>query len=206
MSRLLVELADEERLRARRVLAGCPTVDVPAGVIAEIPDAALIVIEDGLVLLVGVDFRRILIAIAGPGDVLAPLADGEDLRGLTRARVTAVTPEAKRALMHIPAAAGAITDTLVDSLLDRKASLGNFARFPHMERVRGKLLQLARSHGLVVEGGVLIDLPLTHDLIAESIGSTRETVTLALRALAASGFLSRVDRRYRLNVTPHELS
>jgi CRP-like cAMP-binding protein len=72
--------------------------------------------------------------------------------------------------------------------------------------VRGKFLQLARAHGRVVKGGVLVDLPLTHDLIAESIGSTRETVTLALRELMRSGFVSRVDRRYRLSISPEDLS
>jgi CRP-like cAMP-binding protein len=206
MSRLLVELAEAERRRALSALAGCPRVDVAAGAVAELPDAALLVIEDGIVVLSGADSRRIAIAIAGPGEVLAPLGLGEHLRGLTAATVTTVTGDAKRALMHVPPAAGAVTDALVDSLRDRNASLANFARFPYAERLKGKLLQLARSHGRVAEDGVLIDLPLTHDLLAESIGSTRETVTLALHELARAGFLSRVDRRYRLEIAPEELS
>jgi CRP/FNR family cyclic AMP-dependent transcriptional regulator len=206
VSRLLVELAGEERGRVRHALAGCPRVDLAAGGTAYIPDAALLLVEDGVVVVAAADARRIAIAIAGRGEVLAPLGRGEQLRGLTSARVRAVTPVAKHALMHIPPAAGVITDALVDSLGDRKASLANFARFPHVERVRGKLLQLARTHGRVVEGGVIIDLPLTHDLLAESIGSTRETVTLALRKLTRSGFVTRVDRRYRLDVSAEELS
>jgi CRP-like cAMP-binding protein len=58
----------------------------------------------------------------------------------------------------------------------------------------------------VVLNGVLIDLPLTHDAIAESIGSSRETVTLALGKLMRSGFVARDDRRYRLSVRPDDLS
>jgi CRP-like cAMP-binding protein len=206
LSRLLDELAGEERARAQRALAGCPRIDMAAGAVAELPEAALLVVEHGVVVVARADSRGVVIAIAGPGEVLAPLGRCEHLRGLTPARVTTVTGVAKRALMEIPPAAAAITDALVESLRDRKASLANFGRFPHVERVRGKLLQLAQAHGKVAEGGVVIDLPLTHDLLAESIGSTRETVTLALRELTDAGFVSRVDRRYRLEVAPEELS
>jgi CRP-like cAMP-binding protein len=108
--------------------------------------------------------------------------------------------------MAIPGAAAALGDALLDAVGDRERSVVNLARFPHSERVRGKLLQLARAYGRVVEGGVLIDLPLTHDLIAESTGSTRETVTLAVRELMGSGFVSRIDRRYRLSIPPEDLS
>lgn len=206
MSRLLVELADEERRHADRALAGCPKVDVPAAATAELPDAAFLVVEDGVVLLAAADARRIVTALAGPADVLAPPADREELRGLTPAPVTAVTAEAERTLLRYPGAAAAVTDALVEALADREKSLANFARHPHAERVRGKLLQLARAHGKVVAGGVLIDLPLTHDLIADSIGSSRETVTLALRELMRTGFVSRADRRYRLGIPPEGLS
>jgi CRP-like cAMP-binding protein len=206
MSRLLDELGDEERRYAQRALTGSPTVHVPSAGVGDVPDAVLLVVETGVVLLVRGDSRRIVMAVAGPGEVLAPPGEGQELRGLTRARVTAVTRDAGRELMAVPGAAAAVARALVEAVGDRQESLANFARFPHAERVRGKLLQLAGSHGKVVEDGVLIDLPLTHDLLAESIGSTRETVTLALRELMRSGFVSRADRRYRVSVPPDELS
>src|ERR671914_698827 len=84
--------------------------------------------------------------VARPGDLLAPLANGEELLGLTDARVISVTRDAEGALLRTPSVAQAVIDALIASLRDRKASLANFARFPHVERVRGKLLQLARSH------------------------------------------------------------
>jgi CRP/FNR family cyclic AMP-dependent transcriptional regulator len=159
-----------------------------------------------VVLRAGADARRIVIAGAGPGDVLAPPGHGQHLRGLTDGCVTAVTRGAARALMTVPTAAAAVMRALLATVGDREQSLANFARLPHTERVRGKLLQLARSHGRVVEHGVLLDLPLTHDVIAESVGSSRETVTLALGELMRSGFIARIDRRYRLSVRPDELS
>ena len=206
MSRLLDQLADDARQNAERALAGCAAIDLPAGRSVALPDAALVVVEQGVVVLTSADARRIVIALAGAGEVLAPPANHEELHGLTDARLTAVSPDAQRVLMRIPAAAQAVTDALVAALRDRKASLAIFARFPHVERVRGKLMQLARAYGRVTADGILIDLPLTHDLIAESIGSSRETVTLALRELMRSGFVARVGGRYRLSTRPEELA
>jgi CRP/FNR family cyclic AMP-dependent transcriptional regulator len=205
MSRLLDQLADDARRSAARALASCPVINVPAGRSVELPNAALIVVEQGVVVLTGADARRIVIALAGAGEVLAPPASDEELSSLTGARVTALSHDARRVLMRIPAAAEAVTDALVAALRERKASLTVFAHFPHIERVRGKLMQLARSHGRVTPGGILIDLPLTHDLIADSIGSSRETVTLALHELTRSGFVARVEGRYRLSARPEEL-
>ena len=206
MSRLLDQLADDARRSAARALASCPVVDVPPGRSVDLRDAALIVVEQGVVILTGADGRRIVIALAGAGEVLAPPASDEELSSLTGARVTALSHDARRVLMRIPAAAEAITDGLVAALRERKTSLKVFAHFPHVERVRGKLLQLARSHGKVTAGGILIDLPLTHDLIADSIGSSRETVTLALRQLMRLGFVARVGGRYRLSARPEDLA
>jgi hypothetical protein len=98
------------------VLAGCPIVHVPAAGIGDLPDAVLLVVEAGVVLLGRADARRIVMAVAGPGHVLAPPGDGQELRGLTAARVTAVTRDAGRALMAVPGAASAVARALPPSL------------------------------------------------------------------------------------------
>ncbi|HSP74458.1 MAG TPA: helix-turn-helix domain-containing protein, partial [Gaiellaceae bacterium] len=67
------------------------------------------------------------------------------------------------------------------------------------------LLQLARDHGRVAARGIRLDLPLTHELLADMIGSSRETVTMALAELQREGFVSRSGRFYRLDVAPDEL-
>jgi CRP/FNR family transcriptional regulator len=95
---------------------------------------------------------------------------------------------------------------LVDAVRDREEAIACLARSPAHERVRAKLLQLARSHGKVTEAGIVVDLPLKHELLAEMVGSTRETVTWALQELAREGFATRVGRVYRLDVAPAELA
>src|SRR5919108_483840 len=91
---------------------------------------------------------------------------------------------------------------VVDELRERQATIGHFASVRHVERVREKLLQLARTHGKVVPGGVRLDLPLTHELVGEMVGSARETVTWAFAQLAREGFARREGRAYRLPASP----
>ena len=76
----------------------------------------------------------------------------------------------------------------------------------HAERLREKLVQLARLHGRVVPEGVRVDLPLTHELLEQSVGSARETVTSAIGALEREGFLVRNGRSYLLAVSPSSLA
>jgi CRP/FNR family transcriptional regulator, cyclic AMP receptor protein len=75
----------------------------------------------------------------------------------------------------------------------------------HIERVRRKLLQLAQSYGRVVRDGIRIDFPVSHKLLADMIGSSRETVTRALDELQQSGFVARRGHTYRLLVTPERV-
>lgn len=188
MSKLALELPPDEQRRMHGVLDDCPTVELPAGFVregSELPDATVFVVEEGIALLVagGEDRRRIVLALAEPGAVLVPPGADAGLTALTDARVTAVSRVAYDALLREPCAAAALTSALLNAVCDREESLAAFARFPYVERVRAKLLQLARTHGKVTEAGVVIDLPLTHDAIAEMVGSARETVTWALRQL-----------------------
>src|SRR5262245_46160978 len=55
--------------------------------------------------------------------------------------------------------------------------------------VRRKLLHLAESYGRVVGDGIRIDFPVSHTLLADMIGSSRETVTRALYELQRRGFV-----------------
>jgi CRP-like cAMP-binding protein len=52
----------------------------------------------------------------------------------------------------------------------------------------------------VVRDGTRIDFPISHALLAEMIGSSRETVTRAVDELQRGGFIVRVGSTYRLLV------
>lgn len=77
------------------------------------------------------------------------------------------------------------TEDRIESLLFRNVE-GRLAEF---------LLRAADRWGVPSPKGTLIAAPLTHLEIAQSIGSTRETVTLTLGALRREGLLDVAGRR-----------
>jgi CRP-like cAMP-binding protein len=164
--------------------------------------AQLLVVEEGLVLACSLPpgaERRMIIGVAGDGAVLVPPAAHEHLLALTKARIRVVTAADLDAQ---PELARTLVPGLVEALHDREESLGQFGSVRHANRVRRKLLQLARTHGRVVPDGIRLDLPLTHELLGEMVGSARETVTWALAELSRDGVVARDGRRYRLLVEP----
>jgi len=178
-------------------------------------DAALVVVEEGVVLIstntdpgngnglaVG---RRVVVATGHRGMLLLPPGLGERLEALTPSRITIVSAESLRVLLQRPLVAEAILDAFAEALRDRQATIRNCAHVHHSERVAEKLLQLARTYGRAVPGGVRIDFPLTHQLLADMVGSARETVSLALSDLAREGFLHRQHHRFVLRVDPDAL-
>jgi CRP-like cAMP-binding protein len=210
MSVLLEDLEGAERAAAAEVLVKCPSLRLASGEArVRIAGAACLLVEDGAALVTSSRAsasRRMIVAVAGPGALLLPPGDGERLEAATEVRLTVVGDAAQAALLRIPAAAAALLGGLAEQLRERHESLAQFSSVRHVERVRDKLLQLARTHGRVIPGGVRLDLPLTHELVGEMVGSARETVTWAFAELAREGFLSRDGRSYRLSVAPEALA
>ena len=167
MSRLLVGIPNAEREAAEAALAGCATVALREGAsraAARIPACALLVVEEGLVEVASHRAgatRRMVVAVAGPGAVLLRPERDERLEALGDAWLTAVSHEALSALLQLPGAAAALLEALAEAARERQESLASFSSVRHVERVRDKLLQLARAHGRVVSGGVRLDIPLT---------------------------------------------
>ncbi|HEU5342302.1 Crp/Fnr family transcriptional regulator [Edaphobacter sp.] len=149
--------------------------------------------------------RRIIVATGQRGMLFVRPAPGERFEALTPSRIQIISADALRALLGLPSVAEAIADALAEAVRDRQATIRNCAYVRHSERVFGKLLQLARTYGRVVPGGIRIDFPLTHQLLADMVGSARETVSLALADFAREGLLHRQHRRYVLKVAPYEL-
>jgi CRP-like cAMP-binding protein len=176
-------------------------------------DAALLAVEEGF-LLISTDTcngsgrhagRRIVVATGQAGMLLVPPGPGERIEALSPSRLQIVPPDTLKVLLSLPAAAEAIADAFAEALRDRQETIRNCAYVRHSERVLEKLLQLARTYGRVVPDGVRIDFPLTHQLLADMIGSARETVSLALSDLVHEELLDCQQRRYVLKIGPQEL-
>jgi biotin operon repressor len=197
--------------RARDLLARATTVRVKAGepyFPSSLPAAALLLVDDGFIVLrhSRADLSRSIITCeAGPGRVLLPPTEEEVLFGLAESRLIAVTEEALAQLLLLPSAARTLLRQLASTLAQEQEAISNFANARHLERVRRKLLQLARSYGRVGGDGIRIDFPISHTVLAEMIGSSRETVTRALDELQRAGFVARRGHIYRLLVSPEGL-
>ena len=65
-------------------------------------------------------------------------------------------------------------------------------------RIRNGILQLARRHGIRDARGTIIDLKITHEELAEMVGTSRETVTRVLARLRKDGIIQVDQRRITL--------
>jgi CRP/FNR family transcriptional regulator, cyclic AMP receptor protein len=189
------------------LLAECPRVQVAAGDAFEAPPGTkLLILESGLVVSTCMPRRRRFIAsIAGEGDVLPPPSHGIVLEALRPSVVRFVDAEMCATLLCDPAAGDEIVDGLLAAVLEREESLSHFGETVHRDRVLSKLLQLARKFGRVTPDGVRLDLPLTHQLLADSVAAARETVSIALGELQRVGAVQRIGRVYVLKRPPREI-
>ena len=189
----------------------CTTVIVPAGTkryAADLPTARILLVQRGVVLVrspgsSGV--RSMIVCRCSAGAVLPPLVGAEAIQSLTDAWVTAVPPSAWPRLLTFPATAARLVVGLEETLLAQRESARALASVRYVDRVRRQLIELARDHGRVCRDGIRIDLPLTHDLIADMVGCARETATRAFDELQRTGFVTRRGRFYELLVSPESL-
>jgi CRP/FNR family transcriptional regulator len=65
-------------------------------------------------------------------------------------------------------------------------------------RIRMGIHQLAKKHGIRDAHGTIIDLKITHQELAEMVGTSRETVTRVLARLRAQGIIEIEQRRMTL--------
>jgi CRP/FNR family transcriptional regulator, cyclic AMP receptor protein len=208
---LLDTIPASESARVGALLALCPTIEIEAGEAyfrSSFNSAPLLVVERGFVVLRASfeqSSRTIVTCEAGPGRIILPPAEEEMLVGLVESRLTALSTRATGELTALPGAAQTLVEQLTASLGEKQENLSNFASARHVVRVRRKLLQLARNYGRVARDGVRIDFPISHSLLAEMIGSSRETVTRALDELQRTGFVARSGHSYRLLVSPESI-
>ncbi len=174
----------------------------------ELQGVPYLFVDEGLVVLRTVvpdSTRRTITCHAGPGALILPPNPDEVLVALTHARLVPISAEICDDLLELPEAAGLLLEGLAESVRQKHAALAGMARLHHADRVRQKLIQLARDHGRVGRDGIRLDFPLTHDLLGEMTGSARETVTRALDELQREGFVVRHGRTYSVHVAPEDL-
>jgi CRP-like cAMP-binding protein len=131
---------------------------------------------------------RNILGYWGPGDVVGhslSRLNPYEIECLTHVSTTLLPP----ALWHQSLDAIILHTQQTKELLYVKGYERAHHRLLHL------LIWLAQKFGRTVSQGQIIDMPLTHEGIAESIGSTRVTITRLLKQFEKAGTIHR-DQRY----------
>ena len=195
-------LSPDERNQVARY---CPDRSFPKGNTIFAPgDApeALYVLRSGLVKLshVSEDGQESILRVFGPGDVFGELLLAVRARpflatALTSCTVTVVPGKTFLQLLSmIPRIGfnfiGVLSRHLAEMALDR----GQASHKWSFDRLALTLLKLSKAHGEEKGAGTAITLPLTHQILADMIGASRETVTRRLGRLKHLGVVTQRDR------------
>ena len=181
-----------------------PVLRFPVGPMPAAPENAdrslgYIVLK-GLVIYESAVGGRAAAELLGPGEAIRP---GSALTSGTlrpTVRWTALEPTLLADLADVEAPA--VMEALARRYADRaervavERSIGSHVRVD--VRVLAYLWHLADRFGVVAPGGVKLDLPLTHAVLARLIGARRPTVTTALQRLIQLGYVARDGRTFRL--------
>jgi hypothetical protein len=209
---LIAALEGAEARSAAELLASCPSLSLSAGAIhrpADTREETFLLLEEGFVVVRSVPpppSRQMITCEAAYGGIVLPPAPEELLEAILDSRLTLLPARIVTRLLELPKLSDALIREVAETLRRKQDSIANFGDVRHVERVRRKLLQLARDYGRVTGDGVKLDLPLTHALLGEMVGSERETVTRGIDQLEGAGFLSRDGSYYRLHISPEALA
>jgi CRP/FNR family transcriptional regulator, cyclic AMP receptor protein len=169
------------------------------------PGQSLFVIEHGAVriFIPGTQGSDLTLAVLGPGDFFgdlslldgsprsasaAAVAEGTALLVLDRAVFTAL-------LEAQPGSAMAVLAVLARRLRETDQMASDLAFQDVGARLARRLLELAETNGVRKAEGVLIDLAVTQEELANMIGVTRESVNRNLGVFRREGMVSREGRR-----------
>ncbi len=202
MGELWEGLSPEELELAERF---CPERHFPEGATIFAPgdpSEALYVLKSGIVNLTHVseDGQESILRVLIPGNVFGELFLTTPARpflasALTPCVVTVVSTDSfHRLLGMIPRLAlnfiGVLSRRLTDLALDR----GQFAHKRSFQRLALILLKLSAVHGVENSHWAAIGLPLTHQRLADMIGTSRETVSRHLALLKRQGAVRQQGR------------
>jgi CRP/FNR family transcriptional regulator, cyclic AMP receptor protein len=172
----------------------------------------------GLLVLDGLVLHSVAIAdeprseLVGPGDVIRPWEHDDDGASVPFESSWEVVQPARIAVLDSRFVALAcrwpqLMPALIGRATRRSRWLALQLAVADLRRVDDRLMlffwHMADRWGRVRPDGVLVPLPVTHDVLAQLIGVQRPTVTTALRRLADAGRVQRLaDRTWLLSPEP----
>ena len=165
---------------------------------------SLYVLKRGMVRLISLSDqgRETILHILKPDEIFGELFLSEEKRAFTAVAaedslVTIISQESFVELLSaIPTVALNFIRLLSKRLATVERGLAEFSHSWSYHRLARMLLQLSEKHGQEVPAGTLINVHLTHEDLANLIGTSRETVTTQLNRFTRMGLLKRECRRF----------
>ena len=165
---------------------------------------SLYVLKKGMVRLIFVSDqgRETILRILKPDEVFGELFLSEQKRSFTAiatedSLVTIISQESFVELLSaVPTVALNFIRLLSKRLATVERGLAEFSHTWSYHRLARVLLQLSEKYGEEVPTGTLINVRLTHEDLANLIGTSRETVTTQLSKFTRMGLLKREAGRF----------
>jgi CRP/FNR family cyclic AMP-dependent transcriptional regulator len=168
-----------------------------------LPGDYMYVIRDGQVKVTKLsgDGREKILELLGPGDFFGEMSlldnaeRSASVKSLTETRILALSRnDFLKELRRNPDLSMAVIQELTRRVrqMDEQASSLSFQRVK--ERTRGLLVRLAKEES--GRAGRLATPALTHQQIADMIGTSRETVTRVVKRLKEQGWLEQEGKQY----------
>lgn len=166
------------------------------------PSNALFIVKSGKVRILSLSDKgtETIVHILKEGAIFGELLLSEEQRAFTAVAGTdaLVTVLPKGSLVELLTAIPTVSKNFVQLLSKRLAKVeleyGDFGHTWSYNRLKKVLLRLCDEHGKETPKGTLIPLHLTHEDLANLIGTTRETVTTQMIRFRRMGLVKRQDR------------
>ncbi len=168
------------------------------------PADCLYILRTGMVKLISLSDKgkETILHILKPDEVFGELLLAEERRPFTAVAledslVTVISQQSFVELLStIPAVALSFIRLLSKRLATVERGLAEFGHTWSHHRLARVLLQLSKKYGKELPTGTLINARLTHEDLANLIGTSRETVTTQLSKFTRMGLLKREASRF----------
>lgn len=168
---------------------------------------SVFILKKGRVKLISVSGKgtQTILRILKPNDVFGELFLAQEKRPFTAIAIeevlaTVIPRESFLVLLSsVPTIALNFVRLLSRRLVKVEKELAEFSHTWSYNRLANVLLDLCREHGKETPLGTHIELRLTHEDLANLIGTTRETVTVQLNKFERMGILRRRERHLVVN-------
>ena len=146
--------------------------------------------------------RETILHILKPDEVFGELLLSEEQRAFTAVTLedSLVTIISKESFVELLSTVPTVALTFIRLLSKRLAlverGLAEFSHTWSYHRLARVLLQLSEKYGEEVPNGTLINVRLTHEDLANLIGTSRETVTTQLNKFTRLGLVKRQARHF----------